>query len=79
MKIQEGKHIGKLAFMNIPKDLPKRADVIILTLMLGSCNASAMKFYESCGLKPLQKVHMETIFDKRNMIISRFLRKMIIH
>ena len=44
--------------MNIPKILPKRADVIIW-----SCNASAMKFYESCGLKP-QKVHMETIFDK---------------
>ena len=31
-----------------------------LTLNVWSCNEAAMKFYESCGLKP-QKVGMETI------------------
>ena len=31
-----------------------------VTLNVWSCNTAAMKFYESCGLKP-QKVGMETI------------------
>ena len=34
-----------------------------VTLNVWSCNESAMKFYESLGLKP-QKVGMETLLEE---------------
>ena len=57
-----GQHIGKQLY-EYSKDFAQKSGCYNLTLNVWSCNASAMKFYESCGLKP-QKVHMETIFDK---------------
>ena len=52
-----GKHIGKLLY-NAALDYAREHGCYNLTLNVWSCNESAMKFYESCGLKP-QKVGME--------------------
>ena len=41
-------------------DLFKSNDCYNVTLNVWSCNPSAMKFYEKCGLKP-QKIGMEII------------------
>ena len=54
-----GKHIGKLLY-NAALDYARKHGCYNLTLNVWSCNESAMKFYESCGLKP-QKVGMEVI------------------
>ena len=54
-----GKHIGKLLY-NAALDFAREHGCYNLTLNVWSCNESAMKFYESCGLKP-QKVGMEVI------------------
>ena len=54
-----GKHIGKLLY-NAALDYAREHGCYNLTLNVWSCNESAMKFYESCGLKP-QKVGMEVI------------------
>ena len=56
-----GKHIGKLLY-NYSVDFAKKSGCYNLTLNVWSCNVSAMKFYESCGLKP-QKINMEVIID----------------
>lgn len=54
-----GKHIGKeLYFAAV--DLAKNSGCYNLTLNVWSCNKSALKFYESCGLVP-QKIGMEII------------------
>lgn len=55
-----GQHIGRKLY-DYSVDFAKKSGCYNLTLNVWSCNMSAMKFYESCGLKP-QKVHMETIF-----------------
>ena len=54
-----GKHIGKELYEAAVK-LAKDNDCYNLTLNVWSCNESAMRFYESCGLAP-QKVGMEVI------------------
>ena len=54
-----GKHIGKLLY-NAALDYAREHGCYNLTLNVWSCNESAMKFYESCGMKP-QKVGMEVI------------------
>ena len=64
-------HIGKQLFMNIPKILLKERCYNLTLNVWSRDNASAMKFYESCGLKP-QKVHMKQFLINRNMIISSF-------
>jgi len=56
-----GKHIGKLLY-NAALDYAREHGCYNLTLNVWSCNESAMKFYQSCGLKP-QKVGMEVILD----------------
>ena len=56
-----GQHIGRQLY-DYALDFAKKSGCYNLTLNVWSCNTSAMKFYESCGLKP-QKVHMEVIFD----------------
>lgn len=56
-----GKHIGKLLY-NAALDYAREHGCYNLTLNVWSCNESAMRFYESCGLKP-QKVGMETILS----------------
>jgi len=54
-----GKHIGKELYAAAVK-LAKDSGCYNLTLNVWSCNESAMRFYESCGLKP-QKVGMEIV------------------
>lgn len=56
-----GQHIGRQLY-EYAVNFAKQNDCYNLTLNVWSCNPSAMKFYESCGLKP-QKIHMERILD----------------
>lgn len=54
-----GKHIGKELY-NAAVDFAKDNGCYNLTLNVWSCNPSALRFYESCGLVP-QKIGMEVI------------------
>ena len=54
-----GKHIGKELYEAAIK-LARENDCYNLTLNVWSCNTSALRFYESCGLVP-QKIGMELI------------------
>ena len=54
-----GQHIGKLLYENVVS-YAKELNCYNLTLNVWSCNESAMKFYEACGLVP-QSVTMEKI------------------
>lgn len=54
-----GKHIGKQLYQAAVK-LAKENGCYNLTLNVWSCNPSALRFYESMGLKP-QKIGMEKI------------------
>ena len=54
-----GQHIGSAQY-EAAKQYARAHGCYNLTLNVWSCNEAAMKFYESCGLKP-QKVGMETI------------------
>lgn len=53
-----GRHIGKQLYEAVLA-FAKESGCYNVTLNVWSCNESAMKFYEACGLKP-QKVGMET-------------------
>ena len=57
-----GQGIGKIIYENILR-YAKMRKCYNVTLNVWSCNESAMKFYESLGLKP-QKVGMETILEE---------------
>ena len=57
-----GKHIGKTIYEAICR-YAKQRKCYNVTLNVWSCNESAMKFYESLGLKP-QKVGMENILTE---------------
>jgi len=59
---KRGLHIGKTLYDFVVK-YAKESDCYNLTLNVWSCNQSAMKFYEKCGLIP-QKVGMEIILEK---------------
>lgn len=54
-----GKHIGKKLYGHVLA-YAKEKGCYNVTLNVWSCNESAMKFYQACGLKP-QKVGMEII------------------
>lgn len=54
-----GKHIGRKLY-DAAIELAKENNCYNLTLNVWSCNQSALRFYESLGLKP-QKIGMETI------------------
>ena len=54
-----GQHIGKQIYQAVIA-FARESGCYNVTLNVWSLNESAMKFYESCGLKPL-KVGMETI------------------
>lgn len=54
-----GQHIGKALYEAV-LDMARKRGCYNVTLNVWSCNTSAMRFYESCGLKP-QKVGMEVI------------------
>ena len=56
---KRGMHIGK-ALYDYVVEFAKTEKCYNITLNVWSCNESAMKFYESCGLVP-QKVGMEKI------------------
>ena len=56
---KRGMHIGKQLYEYV-LDFAKANGCYNVTLNVWSCNESAMKFYEKCGLVP-QKVGMEKI------------------
>ena len=56
---RRGKHIGKTLY-NYVLDFAKSNDCYNVTLNVWSCNESALKFYEKCGLVP-QKIGMEIL------------------
>jgi len=56
-----GQHIGRKLY-EYALDFAGKNGCYNLTLNVWSCNTEAIKFYESCGLKP-QKVHMEKIIN----------------
>lgn len=56
-----GRHIGTKLYGAICK-YAKMRKCYNITLNVWSCNPSAMKFYESLGLKP-QKIGMETVLE----------------
>ena len=58
---RRGQHIGKAIYHEICR-YAKMRRCYSVTLNVWSCNESAMKFYESLGLKP-QKVGMENILN----------------
>ena len=58
-----GKGIGKAIYQEILR-YAQQGNYYNLTLNVWNCNTSAMKFYESLGLKP-QKIHLETILEEK--------------
>lgn len=54
-----GQHIGKSLYEYV-LDFAKKNGCYNVTLNVWTCNKSAMKFYEKCGLK-MQKIGMECI------------------
>ncbi len=56
---KRGMHIGKTLYGAV-LDFARAHGCYNVTLNVWSCNESAMKFYQACGLKP-QKVGMEVI------------------
>jgi ribosomal protein S18 acetylase RimI-like enzyme len=56
---KRGRHIGKQLY-EAARLLAKENGCYNLTLNVWSCNPSALRFYESCGLVP-QKIGMEII------------------
>lgn len=54
-----GQHVGKALYEHV-LDFAKESGCYNVTLNVWSCNESARKFYEKCGLLP-QKVGMEVI------------------
>ncbi len=54
-----GQHIGQGLYQYV-LTFARESGCYNVTLNVWSCNESAMRFYEKCGLKP-QKVGMETI------------------
>lgn len=59
---KRGMHIGKQLYEYVIA-FAKEQGCYNVTLNVWSCNQSAMKFYEKCGLLP-QKVGMELILEK---------------
>ncbi|MGN1408800.1 MAG: GNAT family N-acetyltransferase [Eubacteriales bacterium] len=58
-EIKRGQHVGTKLY-NYVLGFAKENGCYNVTLNVWSCNESAIKFYESCGMKP-QKIGMETI------------------
>ncbi len=54
-----GRHIGKELYL-AAVELARETGCYNVTLNVWSCNESALRFYEACGLKP-QKIGMELI------------------
>ena len=58
---KRGEHIGRTIYDAV-LEFAREQGCYNVTLNVWSCNESAMRFYEKCGLKP-QKVGMEVILD----------------
>ena len=58
---KRGEHIGRTIYDAV-LGFAREQGCYNVTLNVWSCNESAMRFYEKCGLKP-QKVGMEVILD----------------
>ena len=58
---KRGMHIGRQLYEYV-LHYAKQSGCYNVTLNVWACNESAMRFYESCGLKP-QKFGMEQILD----------------
>lgn len=58
-EVCRGRHVGR-ALYDAVLELARSAGCYNVTLNVWTCNESAMRFYEACGLKP-QKVGMEVI------------------
>ena len=58
-----GRHVGRALYEAV-LDLARRAGCYNVTLNVWTCNQSALRFYEKCGLKP-QKVGMEGILQEQ--------------
>ena len=56
---RRGQHIGRQLYDHVVR-FAKDSGCYNVTLNVWTCNESAMRFYEKCGLKP-QKVGMEVI------------------
>ncbi len=56
---KRGQHIGTALYQYVLA-FAKQSNCYNVTLNVWSCNESAMRFYEACGLKP-QKIGMEQI------------------
>lgn len=54
-----GRHVGKSLYEYV-LEFARKEGFYNVTLNVWSCNESAIKFYEKCGLKP-QKIGMEVI------------------
>lgn len=54
-----GQHIGRQLYEAVLQ-YARASDCYNVTLNVWACNEAALRFYESCGLKP-QKIGMETI------------------
>lgn len=61
-----GMHIGRMLYEYVV-EYARKEKFYNLTLNVWSCNPTAMKFYESCGLKP-QKIGMEMILDAKDEV-----------
>lgn len=61
-----GQHIGKKLYEHV-LEFAKTQGCYNVTLNVWSCNETAMRFYEKCGLKP-QKVGMEMILSDRGSV-----------
>ena len=58
-EVLRGRHIGKALYEHVC-EYAREIGCYNVTLNVWTCNENAMRFYESCGLKP-QKIGMETI------------------
>lgn len=59
-----GRHIGTMLYRTAC-DYAQKSQCYSVTLNVWSFNESALRFYESCGMKP-QKIGMEYILEDRN-------------
>ncbi len=60
---KRGQHIGKALYQHVLA-FAEQSGCYNVTLNVWSCNESAMRFYEACGLKP-QKIGMEIILSEK--------------
>ena len=58
-EVLRGRHVGRARYEHVLA-FARESGCYNVTLNVWACNESAMRFYESCGLKP-QKIGMEAV------------------